>query len=81
VRDPNVVGTGWGIIVAADPDIVFAIPAIIAGDPHIARVGRRAGMFNDWRRWGEFDVDLRVGNGRDQRECKQCGEYELFHGV
>jgi hypothetical protein len=54
------------IIVTTDPDVVIAIPAMISGDPHKARLRGRARVFYNDRRWADANHNLRVCSRRNQ---------------
>ena len=60
--NPAGVGAGWGGVGARDPDVVGAVPAVIAGLPDIAGVrGYGDDLDRARRRWADADDDLRRG--------------------
>jgi hypothetical protein len=71
-------------ILAVDPDVGVAVPAVVAGDPDIAFVGWGGDDFDFVRRrWADADDDLGVCvSGADgEEESTGCGEKLFLHAV
>jgi hypothetical protein len=72
-------GTGvWGThIVATDPDITTAVPAVVSADPDpIAMRAGRSGNDFDGTRWrrSDADDDLRVCSTGREKDSSGSGE-------
>src|SRR5579883_292431 len=93
-RDPDRTRTRWQHIMARHPDIPHTIPAVIASNPYVARVRRRAWMLHHNRGWRNTNNDLRKrrrGQGKGENSSKgdflhevlslQKREHKLFRGV
>jgi hypothetical protein len=64
---------GGMLVVAGDPDVSVAVPAVVSGLPDQTLMGRRRCNLHGARRWrSDADDDLGV-RGRD---CQRCGEYQ-----
>ena len=59
VRDPARSGMGRALPAAGNPDVAYAIPAMIAVDPHETTLRRPAALFMHRRRWANADHNLR----------------------
>jgi hypothetical protein len=59
VRSPTLARMFRTPPLAWNPNVVVAIVAVIAGDPHISPIRRRTPVFVDGRRWTDANRDLR----------------------
>ena len=64
---------------AGGPDVVVALPAMIAVDPHIASIRRRATPLNNRSRRPDANHDLRERGRSGERKCKQQRECKFLH--
>jgi hypothetical protein len=84
---PVGVRIGRTLIVARDPDVSVAVPAVESGLPDEAIVRRRDDLDRARWRWADTDDDLGVrGRYRQRRgeyqpgDCGECGFVHVFHG-
>jgi hypothetical protein len=70
VSDPALSLMGWTLPAAGNPDIVVALPAVIAIDPHKTTLRRPAALFVHGRRWANADHYLRKRCRREQCESE-----------
>ena len=71
VSDPALALMGRTLPAAGNPDVVVAIPAVIAVDPHETTLRRPAALFNDRGRGANADHYLRKRCRRQQCESEQ----------
>jgi hypothetical protein len=82
-RDPAGMRVGRFDVVAGDPDVLVAVPAVIALVPGPTGVlmGWRGNHFNGVR-WGRADADyyLGIGDACRRKEEVGCSGEEFVHG-
>ena len=59
-------------VVAVNPDVTVAVPAVKAGNPHVARAASRNNLYGTRRRRADANDDLRVSGADRQKECRSC---------
>ena len=69
--DPDGVLMRWMSPIAMHPNVMVAIPAVIAVDPHPSRMRCMFMMFNDGRRRRNADDDLRHRDRRSETESEK----------
>src|SRR5208337_3142466 len=79
VSNPSLVFTGWALPPAGGPDVVVALPAMIAVDPHVTPFRRPATVFVHGRRGADANHNLRKRCRRKQCESKQQCQCNLLH--
>jgi hypothetical protein len=78
--DPDGPAMGWAGVVAVYPDIAVAVPAVVSGNPGVARVWRRGhDLDGTRRRWANANHDLRVGSANPQEKAADCSEKLFLH--
>jgi len=69
--------------VAVNPNIMIAVPAMVAVNPNKTGLRRHAALFNNGSRWTYANRNLRLGSHRNhshsQGQCEQYCEYNFLH--
>jgi hypothetical protein len=60
VRNPTSAGMGRAFPAAGYPNVTFAIPAMVAIDPHEPPLRGTAALFDDRGRWPNANHNLRI---------------------
>jgi hypothetical protein len=79
VGDPALVFTGWTIPATGGPNVTVTLPTMVAVDPHVAPIRRRATAFVDRRRWANANRNLRKGGRGVESKSKQQRQCNLLH--
>ena len=66
--NPTLVFLGRTLPAAGGPDVVVALPAVVAGDPHVTPIRWPAAVFVHGPRWTYADHNLRKRGRREQCE-------------